>query len=65
MDYYIIAPSINITSSELYKVKSKISSGSMVLVTKNAKLEDVKYLINDIKFKDLKIVKVSKLISEE
>ena len=63
--YYIIAPNLSLTSSGLYKVKSQISSGSMVLITKNAKLDDVKYLLNEIKYKDLKIVKVSKLISEE
>ena len=63
--YYIIAPSLNLTSSNIYKVKSHFSSGSMVLITKTSKLEDVKYLFNEIKYKDLKIVKVSKLISEE
>lgn len=63
--YYIIAPNLSLTSNGLFKVKSQISSGSMVLVTKTANLEDVKYLLNEIKYKDLKIVKVSKLISEE
>ena len=64
-NYYIVSPNLSLTSTGIYKVKSQLSSGSMVLVTKSAKLEDVKYLLNEIKFKDLKIVKVSKLISEE
>ena len=63
--YYIIAPTLNISSNGIYRVKSQLSSGSMVLITKNAKLEDIKYLMNEVNFKDLNVVRVSKLISEE
>ena len=63
--YYIIAPSINLSSNGIYKIKSQFSSGSMVLISKGTNLEDVRYLINEAKFKDLNLVKVSTLISEE
>ena len=48
--YYIIAPNLSLSSTGIYKVKSQLSSGSMVLITKSTKLEDVKFLINEIVF---------------
>lgn len=64
-NYYIIAPNLSLNINGITRIKSQLSSGSMVLILKNSNLDDVKYLIKEAKFKDLKLVKVSKLISEE
>ena len=63
--YYIIKHEIYLRANNIASVKSDITSGSIILITENARLEHVKILLDEIKYKDLKIVKVSALISEK
>lgn len=63
-NYYIIAPQLNLQNSNIVEVKNSVTAGSLILVSSNAKLENVKLLLNEIKYKDLQIVFVSTLINE-
>ena len=63
--YYLISTNNILNSSNLLLIKKQTSTGVIVLIDKSAKLDDVKILLNDIRFKDLSIIKISDLISEE
>ncbi|MCI8394840.1 MAG: hypothetical protein HFH86_05115 [Bacilli bacterium] len=62
---YLVKPSLELTTYNLANVKSKINSGSIILIKKSAKLEDVKILLNQINYKGLMPVFLSELILEE
>jgi len=62
---YLVKPTLELNSYNIANVKSKIESGSIILVSKNAKLKDVQLLVNQINYKGLKIVNLSELIREE
>ena len=53
-----------IDNSSFLERKNNLQSGNIFLVKKGTKVDDLKLLIKDIKFKDLKIVYLSELISE-
>lgn len=61
--YYIIDPIIK-TSTNINFILSDIKSGVMILIKKSTSLDNVKLIISEIKKQDLRIVYVSKLISE-
>ena len=61
---YVIKHSLKLTNSNIIDVKNKLENGSIILISANAKLEDLKILLKEIKFKDLEIVYLSKLIEE-
>lgn len=63
--YYIIKPLLNLNSINISEIKSKITNGSIILVSSSSKLEHVKLLLNEIYYKDLDIVYLSDLINEE
>lgn len=63
--YYIIAPMQVLSSSNVFQIKNTLSGGDMILITKSAKLDDLKLLLKEIKFKDLNVVYVSELINEK
>ena len=48
-----------------HKVKNHLNSGCIILICDNAKLEDVKLLLKEIKYKNYDIVYLSEMISEE
>lgn len=61
---YLVEPTFVLTSSNLVIIKNKVSSGDIVLIKNNVSIDDLSYLINYIKGKNLKIIKLSELISE-
>lgn len=63
--YYLIDSNLELTSSNLIEIKNNVGPGSIILVTSGAKVEDVKLIKNEIEYKDLDIVHISKLISEK
>ncbi|HBA37203.1 MAG TPA: hypothetical protein DCY94_00635 [Firmicutes bacterium] len=63
--YYLIETKLVLMQSNLIEIKNSASSGSIILISSGAKLEDVKHFLNEIEYKDLEIVKISKLISEK
>ena len=60
---YLIEPSI-LNNTTFLNIKNNLSSGDIILVKKGTNLDNLKNLIKDITFKDLKIVYLSELISE-
>lgn len=61
---YLIEPTYVLSSSNLVAVKNKIKSGDIILLKDSISSDDLSYLINYIKSKNLKIIKLSQLISE-
>ena len=60
---YLIEPSI-LNNTTFLNIKNNLSSGDIFLVKKGTNLDNLKMLVKDIQFKDLKIVYLSELISE-
>ncbi len=63
--YYLIDSKNSLNSSNLIEIKNTIGPGTITLITPSAKVEDVKLLLNEIGYKDLNIVHISKLIKEK
>lgn len=61
---YLVKPSIIVNHSNLSSVKSKITSGEIILVQNSLTLTELEILINQIKYYDLNIVPLSNLIKE-
>ena len=60
--YFLVSPTLNTNNkAELLR---KINSGDIILINKNTSLETLKLVLNEINKLDLKIVYLSKLISE-
>lgn len=62
---YLVSPKLILTSNNIITIKKGIQNGSIIYIGENATLEDVKLLLKEIKYKDLSIVYLSELISEE
>ena len=62
--YYLIEPTY-ILNNNIINIKNKIDRGNIILIKDNTKLEDLLILLKEIKYKDLDIVYLSELISEE
>ncbi len=62
---YLVSPSIILTSNNFLDVKKELDSGSIIFVSKSAMIKDIMMLIREINYKDLEIVYLSELISEE
>lgn len=62
--YYLVNYSINLNDN-LVDNLNKLSSGDIIFIDNNTSLYNVKNIINEINRLDLKIEKLSKLISEE
>ena len=54
-----------VNNNTIINIKNNISSGNIYKVEKNTDISDIKIIINSILYKDLDIVRLSKLISEE
>lgn len=61
---YLVKPSLTISHSNIYTEKNKIECGEIILVKDSLTLSELEVLLNQIKYKDLKIVPLSELISE-
>ncbi len=61
---YLIKPSLILNASSIIEVKNALENGSIILIDKQAKIEDIKILLKQIKFQDLDIVYLSELIKE-
>lgn len=62
--YMIVSPSLEINRSNLSFTKSKIEGGQIILLSNNLSLDELKIIINEIRYKGLEITDLSKLISE-
>lgn len=61
---YIVEPTYIFNKTNLVTIKNKIKSGDIILIKDNVSIDDLSYLINYIKGKNLSIIKLSELISE-
>lgn len=62
---YLVDPALKLKSGNFLDIKNNLQNGSIIYVSKNANLTDLKLLIKEVKFKGLEIVPLSKIISEE
>lgn len=63
--YYLVDAKSLSTQNDFMQVKNNIAPGAIILVKTGAKLENVKYILDEVNYKDLEIVKLSMLISEK
>ncbi len=63
--YYIIDAHLKLTGTNLIEIKNALEPGSIILLTPTAKTENIKMILNEIEYKDLQIVHISKLIDEK
>ena len=61
---YLVEPTYVLSNNNIVIIKNKITSGDIILVKDSVSVDDISYLINYIKSKNLQIVKLSELISE-
>ena len=61
---YVFTHSLEINHSNLSKLINTISSGDIILIKDTINIEELDLIINQIKYKDLSIIPISKLISE-
>lgn len=62
---YLVKPTYQLSNNNLIDIKKNILNGNIILITKNATLDDVKILLKEINYKDLELVFLSEIISEE
>lgn len=62
---YLVKSNKEISNSTYLDVKNNIESGDIYLVKKNTNIKSINIIINSILYKDLDIVYLSKLLSEE
>lgn len=60
---YLVSPSLEL-SKNIATIKNKVTSGNIILIKQNTKLDDFKILLKQLDFKGLKVIPVSSLISE-
>lgn len=63
-DKYVFTHSLVLNHSNLSKQINKISSGDIILIKDSITIEELEIILNQIKYKDLSIIPISKLISE-
>lgn len=61
---YLFKPSLTISHTNISTEKNKISSGEIILIKDTLTLGELNILLNQIKYQDLNIVPLSKLIEE-
>lgn len=62
---YLVEETFTLGSNNIVEAKSKLDSGAIILIKKNANLEHLKLLVKEIHFKGLNIIPLSELISEK
>ncbi len=63
--YFLIDTNLKVNSTNLINIKNNIAPGNIILLNTGARVEDVKYILNEINYKDLEIVNISVLINEK
>ena len=61
---YLVKPTINLTSNNVIDVKNSITSGYIIFIDDNIRIEDLNIIIQKINSLNLSIIKLSDLISE-
>ena len=62
--YYLVKPTYEINNNNIY-IKDKITSGDIILISDDLKVEYYKEILKTLNYKDLKVYKLSYLISEK
>lgn len=62
---YLIEETFELTGTNIVDAKSKLDSGAIIFIKKNATLEHLKLLLKEIHFKGLSVLPISELISEK
>ena len=62
---YLVDTDLILTNTNIFEIKNNIKNGSIVLIKNDTDIETLKVLLSQAKFKDLDIVYLSDLISEE
>ena len=62
---YLVQSDKVINNSSILQIKNNIESGDIYYVNKNTDIKSIQLIINSIIYKDLEIVPISELISEE
>ncbi len=62
--YFLIKPTIEVNHSNLASVKKKIEGGNIILLNSSLNLNEVKVVINHIKYNNLNIIPLEELIKE-
>lgn len=62
---YLVEETFTLGSNNIVEAKTKLDSGAIILIKKNANLEHLKLLVKEIHFKGLNIQPLSELISEK
>ncbi len=60
-----VKPSLVINHQNVLTEKNKIESGDIILIEENLSVEEIERLIEEIKYRDLKIISLNDMISEE
>ena len=63
-DYYIVKPTYTISNSNIY-IKDKVQSGDIIYISDELSLDNYKILLISLNYHDLKVISLSKLISEK
>ena len=62
---YLVDTNLILTNSNIFEVKNSIKNGSIVLIKNDTNIETLEILLSQAKFKNLDIIYLSNLISEE
>lgn len=62
---YLVKTDKIVTNSSIISLKNNVESGDIYYIKRGADLKNIKVLINSINYKDLHIISLSKLLSEE
>ena len=63
-DKFLVKPTYSINNHNLINYKSNITSGDIILIDNNMSLDNLKILLKEIQYRDLKIIYLSEMISE-
>ena len=62
---YLIKTDLVLENDNIIEIKNQIKNGSIIYITKDTSIENIKIILNQISFKGLKIIYLSNLISED
>lgn len=62
---YLIEPSLVLNEANILSVKKNLTSGDIIMIKSDASIDQITLLVNYIKSKGLKVIKLSELISEK
>lgn len=62
---YKLKSSLILNHQNILTLKNKVSSGDIILIEENVSVSEIKLLLDEINYRDLTIISLNKLISEE